>query len=95
MIVEHKEEVREGWCMNVKFIPILYNGVLHTSALTYREVEQLEEFKAKLMTKNNGEMPMFEDMSSTTLGLCEITQEDHVHTARVWFEWERSVWKAE
>ena len=95
MIKEHKEERREGWCMNVKFIPILYTGVLYPATLSFREIEQLEEFQAKLMTKNNGEMPEFEDMSSTTLGLCEITQEDHVPTARVYFEWTTSVWKAE
>ncbi len=95
MIKEYKTTKRESWSMNVKFVPILYTGVLHADALQYDEEGQLEVFKAKLMSKNNGQMPRLEDMSSLTNGLCEVTQQDHVDTCQVWFEWEVAEWRAE
>ena len=95
MIIEHKTIKRESWSVDVRFIPILYTGVLHAQTLNHIDERSLEIFKAKLMTKANGEMPKLADMSSTTTGLCEITQADHVPTASVWFEWETSEWRAE
>tara|TARA_Y100001938_G_C8075324_1_gene425678 strand:+ start:1278 stop:1565 length:288 start_codon:yes stop_codon:yes gene_type:complete len=95
MIVEHKTIKRESWSVDVRFIPILYTGVLYAQTLNHIDEAKLEEFKAKLMTKANGFMPKLTDMSSTTTGLCEITQADHVSTAQVWFEWEALEWRAE
>ena len=95
MIVEHKTIKRESWSVDVSFIPILYTAVLYAQALRHDDETKLEEFQAKLMTKANGIMPKVSDMSSTSTGLCEITQADHVPVAQVWFEWEVLEWKAE
>jgi len=84
---EIKEVIIDGYSMDVKFIPILYTRTLHSFVLTEDEEQKFNEFRAKLLNRNNGKLPEFDSMSSTGKNMyCSVMDEDVQYVARVYFK---------
>jgi len=71
--------------IDTKFIPMLSCGYEHVNVLDDREEESYREFKLWLINQNCGTLPSLGRMSSTSLGICEITQLDHQFVSVVEF----------